>query len=65
VRPCCSFMGCRSPGLWTDDEDGRPYCGAHLIYVAYRDVCDDEAKQKRRDFSDEYARDAEREAVTR
>lgn len=59
----CSYLNCREPGIWVDEDDGRKYCGAHLIYV--RPVDDDESRQKRRDFADEYARDAAREGYER
>lgn len=61
MRPRCDYLGCRSYGIWQDTDDGRVYCGAHSCIVI--DSGDDESAQKRKDFSEEYARDAEREAV--
>jgi hypothetical protein len=62
VRPRCSFMGCKSTGIWSDDDDARTWCGAHLIYVIAPAAAEDESRQKRADFAAEYARDAAREA---
>lgn len=57
----CAHAGCFRSGTWIDEDDGRGYCGEHTIFVA--PVAHDEVAQKRRDFADEYKRDADREAV--
>jgi hypothetical protein len=59
----CAHDGCFRSGTWIDEDDGRGYCGEHVVFVA--PVSDDEARQKRRDFADEYARDAAREGWER
>lgn len=56
----CSYLGCREPGIWRDEDDDRLYCGGHQIYVRPDDA---DVREKRRDFADEYARDAKQEAV--
>lgn len=61
MRPPCGYLGCQSYGIWQDMDDGRVYCGAHSCIVVDRP--DDESAQKRKDFADEYKRDADREAV--
>lgn len=59
----CAHDGCFRSGTWIDEEDGRGYCGEHLIYVM--PACDDVIAEKRRDFADDYARDAAREGFER
>jgi hypothetical protein len=51
----CNHAGCFRSGTWRDDDDGRGYCGEHIIFV--RPAPED---TKRADFSADYARDAAR-----
>lgn len=30
----CSFRDCAEPGAWRDEDDGKIYCEAHVVYVA-------------------------------
>lgn len=59
-RPECEYLGCRSYGIWQDVDTGKVYCGAHSCVVI--DEGEDPSIEKRRDFADEYKRDADREA---
>ena len=61
MRARCAYLGCRSYGIWKDMDDGREYCGAHSCIVIDTDV----TSEKRRQFADEYKRDADREAGSR
>lgn len=62
MRSECNYLGCRSYGIWKDVDTGKVYCGAHSCIVI--DGIDD-AREKRREFADEYARDAAREGWER
>lgn len=51
----CSYLNCREPGIWRDEDDDRLYCGAHMIYVApdaphdahERRLCEREERKER------------------
>jgi hypothetical protein len=58
VTGICAHSGCFRSGTWVDEDDGRGYCGEHII-----DVAPPPEDSKRADFADEYKRDADREAV--
>ena len=60
MKGICAHAGCFRSGTWIDEDDGKGYCGEHIIFVA--PVDDDVTREKRRDFADEYKRDADREA---
>jgi hypothetical protein len=60
VTGLCQHPDCFRSGTWIDEDDGKGYCGEHIIFVLTPK--DDEPRQKRKDFAAEYARDAEREA---
>ncbi len=60
MRSGCAHLGCTSFAIWEDVDTGTMFCGAHAVLVI--DSGDDESKQKRADFADEYKRDADREA---
>lgn len=57
-RGKCRYLGCTSFAIWTDVDTDEEFCGAHAVLV----IDEDPSVEKRRDFADEYARDAEREA---
>lgn len=54
----CTFLNCAEPGIWRDEDDGRLYCGAHVVYVApdaehdafEQRLCD---REKRREIREE------------
>lgn len=48
----CAHAGCFRSGTWIDEDDGRGYCGEHIIYVAPGK--DDEARREvREEIADE------------
>jgi hypothetical protein len=51
----CSHPGCERRGVWKDEDTGLSYCDGHTGVI-------DEAED-RRDFAEEYARAAAREAA--
>jgi hypothetical protein len=53
----CAHGGCFRSGTWVDEDDGKGYCGEHIIFVASAPE-----DTKRADFAAEYKRDADREA---
>lgn len=58
MRGVCAHAGCFRSGTWIDEDDGKGYCGEHILSVAPVD----DAAEKRRDFAADYKRDADREA---
>lgn len=55
----CTFMNCREPGIWRDEDNGRLYCGAHVIYVA--PTASDDAYEARLNEREARREKAERE----
>lgn len=54
----CAHPGCFRSGTWRDEDDGRGYCGEHIIHVLPTGA--DVIAEKRRDNAAEWQRDAAR-----
>lgn len=58
TRCICAHPGCFRSGTWIDSDDGRGYCGEHIICVA--PAPEDVTAEKRRDNGAEWLHDAAR-----
>lgn len=60
MRPLCTYLGCRLPGIWTDVDTDRVYCGAHSCIVIDGINEERDRADRRKDVGDEWKRDAAR-----